>query len=266
MVKGRVAIAISLGLGVLAFFLGWSGLERAAQEARIGWNPVPVIVANVDIPEGTLLTTDMIARRSIPEQFVTASVVKPDSASLLVGQRVVIPLQAGDPMMWSQFETNRAGERLANKVQVRGRAVTITAAGTSSVGGWVRPNDRVDILGTLKDPETGEQSTTTLLQNVVVLATGHITGNTNQRILSASERQYTDVSLLVSPEEAEVLTLAQELGALTLTLRNDGDGSLLVDRRKTTIKTLFDGERLRAMREARPDPVVIIRGTTQNEK
>ncbi len=87
----------------------------------------------------------------------------------------------------------------------------------------MRPNDHVDIIGTFKDPQTSEQVAVTLLQNVIVLATGKITGTTNVNLIPEGQREYNNVSLLVIPEEAEILVLAQELGALTLSLRNEDD-------------------------------------------
>ena len=76
-----------------------------AAQARRGWNLVHVVVAAQDIPEGTTVTLDMISQRAVPEQFVTSSVVRPESASYVVNQKVLAPLQAGDPLLWSQFET-----------------------------------------------------------------------------------------------------------------------------------------------------------------
>jgi pilus assembly protein CpaB len=72
-----------------------------------GWNLVPVVVAAQDIPENTAVTFDMISQRSVPEQFVTSSVVKPDSASYIVNQPLLVPVQAGDMLLWSQFETKK---------------------------------------------------------------------------------------------------------------------------------------------------------------
>ncbi|WP_410965809.1 Flp pilus assembly protein CpaB, partial [Salmonella sp. SAL4438] len=89
-----------------------------------------------------------------------------------IGQKVMVALQAGDPLLWSQFETSRAAERLTTKVMKRMRAVTIEARASSAVGGWVRPNDHIDVIGTFKDPDTNQQVALTLLQNVIVLATG----------------------------------------------------------------------------------------------
>ncbi len=89
------------GLGVVAY-------QKLARGAREGWNLVPVVVAAVDLEAGTTVTMEMISQRAIPEQFVTGSVVKPDSASYIVGQPVRAKLMAGDPLLWSQFETDQS--------------------------------------------------------------------------------------------------------------------------------------------------------------
>ncbi|MEW5742096.1 MAG: Flp pilus assembly protein CpaB [Myxococcota bacterium] len=260
MLKGKTPLIVAVVLGLVAFAVSFSAIRKREADVRKGWNLVPVVVATVDLSEGTVVTMEMISQRSIPEQFVTSSVVKPDSASYIVNQKVLVPLQAGDPLMWSQFETTRAAERLSTKVMKRARAVTLEAKAVTAVGGWVRPNDHVDILGTFKDPQSGEQVALTLLQNIVVLATGKITGTTNVNLLPEGQRDYNNVSVLVLPEEAEVLVLAQELGQLTFSLRNEDDISVLEDRRQTTISTFFDGKRMQLLMEKRKNQIDIIRG------
>ena len=155
MLKGKTPLIVAGVLALFAAVVSFSAIKRKEAEVRKGWNLIPVVVAAVDISEGTVVTMEMISQRSIPEQFVTASVVKPDSASYIVNQKVLVPLQAGDPLLWSQFETTRAAERLSTKVQKKARAITIDAKQTAAVGGWVRPNDHVDIIGTFKDPSSG---------------------------------------------------------------------------------------------------------------
>jgi Flp pilus assembly protein CpaB len=88
----------SVGMGFLSFNL-------VKERARRGWNLVPVVVAATDLPRGTVVTLDLISQRQIPEQFVTSSVVRPESAAHVVNQKVLAPLQAGDPLLWSQLET-----------------------------------------------------------------------------------------------------------------------------------------------------------------
>src|SRR6266852_5204850 len=63
-------------------------------------------------------------------------------------------------------------------INPKGRAVTIDVQEKTAVGLWVRPNDHVDVIGNFRDPENQQLKTVTLLQNVVVLATGRITANT----------------------------------------------------------------------------------------
>ncbi len=258
----RAPLVVAAVLAVVGSTMAFSGLRVKEAQVRRGWNLVPVVVAAVDIPEGTVVGFDMISQRSVPEQFVTSSVVKPDSASYVVNQKVLVPVQAGDPLLWSEFETTRATERLATRVQKKARAITIETGKATSVGGWVRPNDHVDIIGTFKDPNTNESVAVTLMQNVVILATGKITGTTNTALMPEGQRDYNNVSLLVIPEEAELLVLAQDLGSLTLTLRHEDDVDVIEERGRATMNTLLSGERTRVLQQKRFNTIQVIRGAT----
>ncbi len=263
--RGKSPLFVSLALALVAGVVSYSAVKKKEMDVRKGWNLVPVVVAAVDVSEGTVVSMEMISQRSIPEQFVTSSVVKPYSASYIVNQKVLVPIQAGDPLLWSQFETTKAAERLSTKIQKRARAVTIETKGAQSVGGWVRPNDHVDIIGTFKDPVTGEQVAVTLMQNVIVLATGKITGTTNINLVPDGQREYANVSLLLLPEEVEVAVLAQELGALTLTLRNEEDLDVIEERGRATINTLLSGERTKILQSKRFNTIQVIRGSSSTE-
>lgn len=266
MLKGKTPLIVAAVLGLLAFVVSWSAIKKREAEVRKGWNLVPVVVAAVDISDGAVVTLDMISQRSIPEAFVTASVIKPDSANYIINQKVLVPLQAGDPLLWSQFETTKGAERLSSKVQKKTRAITLMAKETGSVGGWVRPNDHVDIIGTFKDPSTTEQVAVTLMQNVIVLATGKITGTTNVNLIPESQREYSNVSVMVIPEEAEMLVLAQELGNLTMSLRNEEDIDVMEDRGRATITGLLNGERTKAYQAKRLRTITVIRGSAATEQ
>jgi pilus assembly protein CpaB len=98
-----IGLAIGLTISCLGSGLGYVYVKRAAVNARKGWNLVPVVVAAVDIPADTEVTMEMISQRSIPEQFVTDSVVKPDKASLIVNQKTRVPMRADDPLLWTHF-------------------------------------------------------------------------------------------------------------------------------------------------------------------
>src|SRR6188472_264324 len=157
MLKGKTPLIVALVLGLFAGIVAYSAIKKKEADVRRGWNLVPVVVAAVDISEGTVVTFDMISQRSVPEQFVTSSIVKPDSASYVVNQKVLVPIQAGDPLLWSQFETTKAAERLSTKVEKEARAYSIKSPPEAAVGGWIRPNDRVDVIAVFPDPATKEQ-------------------------------------------------------------------------------------------------------------
>ncbi len=254
-------LALAAGLMLVGFGVAFSALQREAANVRSGWNLVPVLVASVDLSEGTVVSLEHLSQRSVPEQFVTASVVKPDSASYVVGQKLQFAVAAGDPLQWSQFDSARAMEHLASRIMMRARALAVEVRGTAAVGGWIRPNDHVDIIGSFKDPQTSEQVAVTLLQNVNVLATGKLTGTTNVNLIPESERSYGHVSLMLLPEEVELLVLAQETGNLTFTLRNEDDLDVLDERGRATINTLLAGERTKVLQQKRFNTIQVIRGS-----
>jgi len=174
-------------------------------------------------------------------------------------------MNRGDILLLHHIQTKTGGQRMADSIQVKGRAVSIRVSPESSVNQWVEPGDRVDVVGVFRDPKSRQMVSLTMLQNVIVLATGRIGGLTNRRLLSASELNYSTVTVQVLPEAVEMLVLAQDLGSLYLSLRNPDDNEIndLGDG-KTTMKTLMTGERSKRISktQSRIFKVEIIRGTS----
>lgn len=142
------------GLVVGAVGLGFLSYNLVKRDARRGWNLVPVVVAAQDIPDGTVVTLDMISQRQVPEQFVTSSVVRPESASHVVNQKVLAPLQAGDPLLWSQFVAADAQVVLLAAADIPVGAtlaekdVTPSEVPTALVtDSFVRTRDRPQVIG-----------------------------------------------------------------------------------------------------------------------
>ena len=136
-------------------------------------------------------------------------------------------------MFWTDIEggdTSRDGLSAAVKRQMR--AVSINVSGAASVSGMVKPNDHVDVIGTFNFPDDdgkvkkGDPVTCTILQNVLVLATGRQTAKTYAPELGMSAASYSTVTIEVTPREAEMLAFAEQIrGRLMLTLRNGNDTS-----------------------------------------
>jgi pilus assembly protein CpaB len=262
LLQGKAPLLLSLALGALSGATAWAAMRARDRKISDRWRTTHVLCARVDVPEGAELQEAMVAVREIPAEFVTASFIQADEDGAIrqdspVGQRVMVPLKAGDPILASHFESLRE-PGFSTLITPKGRAVTIEVQEKNAVGLWVRPNDHVDVIGSFRDPGTQQLRTMTLLQNVVVLATGRITANTTH--VPEEEKRFSTVTLLALPEEAEMLAVAQELGTLTLLLRNPDDLDAQEKRTVVDEKMLFAGERASELQQKRYRTIQIIRG------
>src|SRR6202007_1615323 len=153
---------------------------------------------------------------------VPASVVPPNyfrSKSQVVGRGVILPIQKGEFILPSKLAAENAGAGLPALIPPGMRAVSVRVNDVVSVAGFVTPGTRVDVLLTGTPTGGSEQETTTVLQNVAVLASGHPLERT-----STGEAQNVPViTLQVTPDDAQRLTLASSQGKIQLALRNPVD-------------------------------------------
>ena len=136
-------LGVAAGIAVTAI----AGIPRLKKRTGCG-DYVPVVVLAVDVPAGTPITFDMISQRSIPEALSTASLVKPDSASFVLHQRLLVGLKAGDMLRWGDFGVDRLA------VAPKTRAFTIALPPERMVSGQLSRTDHVDVLVALIDPQT----------------------------------------------------------------------------------------------------------------
>src|SRR5512146_3051347 len=104
--RGVLGLVIGLVVGMLFSTCvcgvgGYVFVKKKERDVRRGWNLVPVVVAAQDIAPRETVTFDKISQRSVPEQFVTGSVVTPDSVRQIVGKWLLVPVKAGDPLLWT---------------------------------------------------------------------------------------------------------------------------------------------------------------------
>src|SRR5262249_11388369 len=125
----------------------------------------------------------------------------------------------GEFILTSKIAGENAGAGLPALIPPGMRAVSVRVNDTSSVAGFVLPGTRVDVLLTGTPEGSNEQQTTTVLENISVLANG-----TKLERSTTGEAQSTPViTLLVSPDDAAKLTLASTQGHIQLVLRNPTD-------------------------------------------
>jgi pilus assembly protein CpaB len=147
-----------------------------------------------------------------------------------------------------------SGLGLAPTIPVGMRAVTVRVNDIANVAGFVLPGMRVDVLVTGKPPSADGEMTNTVLQNMLVLSAG----TTMQPDARGQAIQAPNVTLLATPDQAELLTLAGNEGRLQLVLRNSSDQGI----EKTTgrfVTELYNGARHpkpAAAPQPAPKPVV----------
>ena len=236
----------SLVVVVLALMFGGSAALGVRQYVGRGSAPVvettKVVVVTTTIPRGMLVTPEVLTTRDYPKELVpTGAVVKPEDA---VGRSAFTTLVRDEPLLESKLSPK--GQRgMASLVPTGMRAYTITTPNVAgSVAGFILPGNKVDVLLTVtnggSEDFTGGGSTTTLLQNVEILAV-------DQRIEAPAENKVNanelrSVTLLVTPDQAAKLDLGQNKGTLHLTLRNPND-ELAAKVRPTTMRDIqFLGE------------------------
>jgi pilus assembly protein CpaB len=137
----------------------------------------------------------------------------------VVGHGVVLPIPKGQFILPNHLAGENAGSGLPALIPPGMRAVSVRVNEIVSVAGFVTPGTRVDVLLTGAPTGSGEQQTTTVLQNVAVLASGH----TLERTSSGEAQNTAVITLLVTPDDAQRLTLASTEGHIQLALRNPLD-------------------------------------------
>lgn len=256
------AAGVLIGAALLVYSASLFATER---QAKSQWTLTQVVVAAEDLQFGDIINIDSVALRSVPPEYATVSVVKADAINSVLDQRILANVQTGDPLFYTQFASTLSSSRLSERISKRGRGFTIPVSTQGAVGRWVHPGDTVDVILGITGAEGGKGSkeprAVTLLQHVRVLATGLADNELSEKALDERAKQYSDVTLLLTPEESEVLALSTALGKLHLTLRTEEDDEVDLERGYTNAQTLLDGKRRQALLKRRSDVVRVIRNT-----
>lgn len=141
----------------------------------------------------------------------------------VIDRPVISNILLDEPLMEGRLASRGSGVGIAPVIPVGMRAMTVRVNDVVGVGGFVMPGMRVDVLVTGRPPG-GEAvtTTTTVLQNILVLTAG----TTTQPDARGQAINAPNVTLLVTPDQAEILTLASNEGRIQLVLRSGGDQSI----------------------------------------
>ena len=232
MKKAQIAVlGVALAAGAGAYLLMPSQQPAPVQVVK----PVApvidnddVLVAAVALDYGKTLDETMMHWQAWPKSSAIQGVIRksaqPNAIQDLKGSIVRGSFLAEEPMRKERLVKVPTAVLMATLVAQGKRAVAINidASGATSAGGFVLPNDHVDVLRTYRDEDAAKAGqpdafvTETLLRNVKVLAVGQNVQTENGKTVIIG----SNATLELDPKQAEMITLAQRTGQLSLTLRS----------------------------------------------
>jgi len=177
-----------------------------------------VVVAARALPVGASIERAAVRLREIPENlFPTGGFSRVEE---VLDRPVISPIQPDEPVVEARLAAKGSGIGLAPLIPPGMRALSVRVNDVVGVAGFILPGMRVDVLVTGHGATQAEIVTRTVLQNIAVLSAGQ----TIQTDGKSQSIQVPVVTLLVSPHDAEALTLANSDGHVQLVLRNSADG------------------------------------------
>lgn len=245
----RLALAGSVALALLAAVFAFAAL-RALGGGGDDAGAVPdvqVVVSSQAIRAGDTIGDGMLKLATVPQDAATTNALT--SLDGLVGLKALYPLEAGEQVTAAKLgQQSINGGSLGKVVPPNKRAVPVEVSEVQVFAGLLSPGDRVDVNAIIERTVNDQDVPTSVLlvQNAEVLAVAEeqlkpigrlniegtpIATENSDGVLAASpdnadaQPKARNVTLSVSPEEAMLITLAQEEGSVWLILRGPDDNA-----------------------------------------
>jgi pilus assembly protein CpaB len=248
-----LTIALSAG-GIAAYLVSGADHPREAPSAPVVQLPtVEVLVAKADIGLGQTIKPDDVIWQTWPEAasniFIRRS-DRPDAATQLVGSIARAPFLNGEPIREQKLVKADGSGFMAAILPAGMRAVSTEISPETGAGGFILPNDRVDVILSHRDKNPDRTGSADDSRSEIILA--------NIRVLAIDQAPKEKdgqnnvvgrtATLELKPEQAELLARARQAGSLSLALRSIADANVVdsnvdsqTSRRGTSIEIIRYG-------------------------
>jgi pilus assembly protein CpaB len=215
--------AVVVGIAVAAAALASFGAYRAIQSMpvrEVEVRSLYQVVATQDMAMGTLITKDHVKLVAWPASSPVANGFT--EIEQVVNRGLIAAVVSNEPLTESKLAPLEAGAGLPPSIPEGMRAMSVRVNEIVGVAGFVVPGTRVDLLVTLRNQGGSDQSMTrVVLSDIQVLTAG--TRYDQEKSRDGQPIPTSVVTLLVTPQDAEKITLASSEGSIMLTLRNPMD-------------------------------------------
>lgn len=214
----RTLLVFTLSLVVAGVFstLVYQAAQRPAATAAPA--TVQVAVAARALPVGAKLTADDVKLVAWPAASPIAGAIA--SVDGAVNRGLLSAVVVNEPLTDAKLAAVGAGAGLPPRIAAGMRAISVKVDDVVGVAGFAVPGAHVDVVVSVTQRE--QSVARVVVSNVEVLATGTRTGQARSDLGTATD---SVVTLLVSPADAERISLAASVGRITLTLRNPLDAT-----------------------------------------
>ncbi|MEL6287784.1 MAG: Flp pilus assembly protein CpaB [Pseudomonadota bacterium] len=254
-----IVLAIALLAAGAAALIAKSLIGKAPETKTVvktNYETTEVLVANADIGLGASLKPADLRWQAWPSDAVTHGYItkrtSPRAKSEFQGSLARAPFLAGEPIKKKKLIKANEGGVMAAILPAGMRAISTQIAPESAVGGFILPNDRVDVILTRRDRSGNKREqyvSDTLFHNIRVLAIGQaIETKDGEKVASGKT-----ATLALSPRQAESLALARSIGEISLVLRSLSDSRTSgkgpqnsINERSNSINTLRYGDKAQA--------------------
>lgn len=210
--KDRLPIVCVMLIGAVIIHQGISSYKKSL---GLGQPMTEILIASHRLNEGQTISSKDVEIQKIPAKYAPIGILKPSDLYKIESRGLIKSVSKGEMILWSSLAENYSYQSPSAKIEQGYRAVTIAVDSISSVANLIQPGDHVDLITTLEIPGESKPSTLTLLQNVTVLTVGEAT--------QEEAASYSNVTLMVLPTEANIITHSGKYGSLSLALRNPID-------------------------------------------
>lgn len=221
--RSLLPLFVGLGLAGAAVYIVDQQLTQQQRSGEVvAAEPAIVlaklVVAGRDLARGDRIRAEFLKEVEWPAQSIPKDAFR--SIAELVGdggeeRRARRAMVAGEPVLTAKVSGFGGRDTIGETLETDKRAVSIRVNDVSGVSGFILPGDRVDVLLTRQLDSRNDLATDIILQNVVVLAMDQLTDEQREKPQLART-----ATVAVTPNQAQKLALAMEVGTLSLALRN----------------------------------------------
>ena len=219
----KIALVVAVFFGLIASYGIYNFLRQQRQAAEaLRQQTQNVVVASQELRAGTAINADMIKKGMVKAvQWPKASVPTGSFSSpeQVVGKTNRTKIMANEPILESRLTGEGAG--LTTRLEAGKRAMALRVDEIIGVSGFIVPDDRVDVIVTTTPPGNKNQDdkvSKIVLQNKRVLS---VAQSVEQK--DGKPQVARSITVEVTPEESEKLSLATQEGQIVLALRSTGD-------------------------------------------